>query len=85
MFVKKSQGGYTRHGEQFARGSFLILFSHNSHKWEEQHNTPHFSDHGKTFDVTHGNGFVIQKTCQCAGQYPHTYTTAEEVPGQTCG
>lgn len=80
MFIKTSQSGYDRNGEQFARGSFLILFSHNPHKWAEQHNRPHFEDHGKTFDVVSGEGFVIQKTCQCAGTAPYTYTKAEDVP-----
>lgn len=67
MFLKTSQSGYTRNGEQFARGSFLIVFSHNQYKWESQNNTPHVDLHGQTFDVASGDGFVVQKTCRCAG------------------
>lgn len=84
MFITTSQGGYSRHGEQFARGSFLMVFSHNEHKWEEEANAPilrgHFADHGKVFDVAQGDGFVVQKTCQCAGSSPYTYDSAEKVP-----
>jgi hypothetical protein len=36
MFIKRSQSGYNQNGEQFARGSFLLLFSHNPYMWEEQ-------------------------------------------------
>lgn len=80
MFITRSQGGYNRHGEQFARGSFLMVFSHNEYTWEDQNNRPHFEDHGKVFDVIAGEGFTIQKTCQCAGSAPYTYTKAEDVP-----
>jgi hypothetical protein len=69
MFLKTSQSGYTRHGEQFARGSFLILFSHNQYKWEDQNNRPHYEDHGKTFDVILGDGFTVQRKCRCGGEY----------------
>lgn len=79
MFIKKSQSGYNRHGEQFARGSFLILFSHNQHKWEDKNNTPHFETHGQSFEVVTGDGFTIQRTCHCAGS-SHSYTKAEEIP-----
>ena len=36
MYIKSSQCGYDRNGEQFARGSFLIVFSHNKFKWAEE-------------------------------------------------
>lgn len=39
MFIKQSQCGYDLSGEQFARGSFLCVFSHNRYKWAEEHNT----------------------------------------------
>ena len=41
MFIRQSQSGYDRSGEQFARGSFLMFFSHNPYKWAEEN--------GKTF------------------------------------
>lgn len=59
MFITKSQSGYNRYGEQFARGSFLCVFSHNEYKWEEQNNTLHFDLAG-----TLVNGIE----CHC-GQY----------------
>src|SRR4026207_1998414 len=40
MFLSQSQRGYTRHGEQFARGRFLILFSHNQYIWSEETGRP---------------------------------------------
>lgn len=80
MFIKQSQSGYNRSGEQFVRGSFLMVFSHNPYKWEKENNEPHFADHGKTFDVVNGEGFTIKKTCQCAGQSPYTYDEASKVP-----
>ena len=36
MFIKTSQSGYTRSGEQFARGSFLLVFAHNKFQWSEE-------------------------------------------------
>ncbi len=36
MFLKQSRSGYNRQGEQFARGSFLLVFSNNQHKWAEE-------------------------------------------------
>jgi len=42
MFIKQSRSGYGRGGEQFARGKFLALFSHNPFKWEDENNKPHF-------------------------------------------
>jgi len=80
MFIKSSQSGYSRNGEQFARGSFLIVFSHNSFKWEEQNNTPHTELTGQTFDVTHGDGFTIQKVCQCGGTGLSAYKPNEKAP-----
>lgn len=59
MFIKRSQGGYNCQGEQFARGSFLVLFSHNPHKWEEQNNILHFETAGQ---------LVNGVECRC-GQY----------------
>jgi hypothetical protein len=40
MFIRKSQGGYNRHGEQFARGSFLMIFAHNEFKAAEELGIP---------------------------------------------
>lgn len=68
MFIKKSQSGYNRSGEQFARGSFLILFSHNQYEWEHQNNTTHFDTAGTM--VTNERG---QLECRC-GEY-HSYET----------
>lgn len=65
MFIQQSQGGYNRHGEQFSRGRFLLVFSHNMHKWEEQNNRPHVDLKGQWFDVTNGDGFVIKVQCTC--------------------
>ncbi len=79
MFLT-SKRSYTRDGQQTARGRFLILFSHNQYKWEEQNNTPHYELHGQSFDVVTGNGFVIKHQCQCAGSAPFSYTEAMEVP-----
>lgn len=84
MFIKSSQSGYNRHGEQFARGSFLMVFSHNQYTWEEQNNRPHFEEHGKLFkrdgdrwiETTDGDGIA----CQCAGSAPYTYDSADKVP-----
>lgn len=67
MFIKRSQSGYSRHGEQFARGSFLLVFSHNSYKWEEQNNRAQIEHHGKVFEIVQGNGFVLTETCRCKG------------------
>ena len=36
MFLKTSASGYDRHGQQFSRGKFLILFAHNEFTWAEQ-------------------------------------------------
>lgn len=40
MFLKTSRSGYDQNGEQFVRGSFLILFSHNNFKWGEETGRP---------------------------------------------
>lgn len=58
MFIKSSGSGYSKDGQQFCRGSFLLLFSHNGYKWEEQNNVPRVKSHGETTDG---------KTCQCRG------------------
>lgn len=67
MFIKSSQRGYTRDGEQWARGSFLMVFSRNKHKWEDKNNRARVECHGQVFDVATGDGFTIQKTCTCRG------------------
>lgn len=36
MFITQSQSGYNRDGEQFARGRFLLVFSHNKYRWAEE-------------------------------------------------
>ena len=80
MFIKQSRSGYGRGGEQFARGKFLALFSHNPFKWEDENNKPHFEDNGKIFPVHLGEGFVTQRECNCAGKAPYNYTEADKVP-----
>lgn len=80
MFISQSRGGYSRNGEQFCRGRFLLLFSHNQYLWEDENNHPHIELHGQTFDITNGEGFVIQRKCQCAGSAPYTYEPGAAVP-----
>lgn len=80
MFIKSSQGGYNHHGEQFARGSFLIVFSHNEYKWEEENNRARTELHGQSFEVTREDGFTVVKTCQCAGSDPRMYKPEDVVP-----
>lgn len=80
MFIRQSQSGYGRSGEQFARGSFLMVFCHNPYKWLDENNEPHFAEHGQTFEVLNGEGVTVLKTCQCAGQSPHIYDEASKVP-----
>ena len=65
MFIN-SKGGYGRNGEQFARGSFLLLFSHNGHKWEDQNNRARVEDHGQM--LTRGGDSEGERfKCQCRG------------------
>lgn len=49
MFIKSSRSGYNRHGEQFARGSFLLVFSHNKFKWAEE-TGQHWNDFPKDLE-----------------------------------
>lgn len=65
MFIKASQGGYNRQGEQFSRGSFLLVFSHNEYKWEEQNNKSHPDLNGQWLTVTNGDNFLLSKPCTC--------------------
>lgn len=80
MFITSSNRGYTRGGDQRAAGRFLILFSHNSYKWEEQHNRARTELSGQTFAVKTGDGFVVQRTCQCGGTGPCAYKPGKSTP-----
>lgn len=77
MFIHSSQGGYDRHGEQFARGSFLLLFSHNEFKWAEETGKhwkefPHEKRHNLYACVRHVSlhqmGAWMMGTARIAGQ-----------------
>lgn len=71
MFVKQSQRGCNRNGEQFARGSFLAVFAHNQFKAEEQANRPVYgpilwpwikADRTKVCTCA-GEAYYYQKSC----------------------
>lgn len=40
MFLTNTRSGYTRDGEQFASGKFLLIFAHNKYKWAEETGQP---------------------------------------------
>jgi hypothetical protein len=72
MFIKQSQRGYGRNGEQFARGRFLAVFTHNKFKAEEQANPrvegpaywPAFFPTKPPHDCTcAGEAYYYQKSC----------------------
>lgn len=61
MFIKQTKAGYTEDGEQFANGRFLVVFSHNPYKAEEQANRPVYSP------VDWMERRRNQSLCSCAG------------------
>jgi hypothetical protein len=69
MFIK-AKGGYDSHGEQFAKGKFLAVFSHNSYMAEEQANRAVYGPvdiietrRGKSACTCAGHPIYWQKSC----------------------